>query len=128
MKNTKIALKVGDFVAAGFMIFFALPKLLGAEKSIQGFEQFKSLVPIDPNVFRVFTGVVELLIAILLILYTIKNKNNLGKLAYFLLLATMVGGLIMEFFARPEPQMMLVVIAIVLSVLSIYKLKTLVKQ
>ncbi|WP_179352718.1 DoxX family protein [Winogradskyella vidalii] len=127
MKNTKIALKVSDFVAAAFMVFFALPKLLGAEKSIQGFEQFKSLVPIDPNVFRVFTGAVELIIAILLILYTIKNKHSLGKLAYILLLATMIGGLIMEFFARPVPQWVLVVIAIILLVLSIVKLKPLVK-
>lgn len=120
--------KASNLIAAGLMLFFAIPKIIGIEKSVKGFEQFKSLVPIDPDIFRVFTGSVEIIIAILLIIYTIKNSNSLGKLAYFLLLATMIGGLTMEFFARPEPDMMLVVIAIILAVLSIYKLKVLFKK
>ena len=120
--------KVGNLLAAGLMIFFAVPKLLGFEESVAGFEQFKSLVPLDPKLFRVFTGCVELLVALVLIIYTINNKENLGRLGYFLLLATMMGGLIMEFFARPEPEMMLVVIAIVLSLLSIYRLKGFIKK
>jgi hypothetical protein len=120
--------KITNLIAAALMLFFAVPKLLGVEKSVEGFEQFKSLVPLDPNVFRIFTGVVELSIALLLIIYAIKKTKNLGKLAYFLLLSTMIGGLIMEFFARPKPEMMLVVIAIILSVLSIYKLKILLKK
>ncbi|WP_458626619.1 hypothetical protein [Winogradskyella sp. PC D3.3] len=57
--------KVSNLIAAGLMAFFAIPKLIGIEKSVQGFEQFKSLVPLDPNFFRHFTGVVELVIAIL---------------------------------------------------------------
>ena len=118
----KIFNTVGNVVAAGLMMFFAVPKLMGAEKSVAGFEQFKSIVPLNPNVFMKFTGIVELLVAILLILYTFNNKDNLGKSAYFLLLSTMIGGLIMEFFARPKPEMMLVIIAIALSVLSIYRL------
>ncbi|WP_179319244.1 DoxX family protein [Winogradskyella helgolandensis] len=125
MKKTKILQTASNIVAAALMVFFAIPKLLGAEKSVQGFEQFKSLVPLDPNVFRVFTGIVELFIAILILLFIIKKNINLGKIAYFLLLATMIGGLIMEFFARPKPAMMLVIIALLLSILSIFKLKTL---
>ncbi|MBP1841294.1 DoxX family protein [Formosa algae] len=120
--------KASNLVAAGLMLFFAIPKLLGAEKSLQGFKQFATLVPLDPNVFRIFTGIVELIVAILLIIYTVKHTVNLGKLAYFLLLSTMVGGLIMEFFARPEPAMMLVIIAIILATLSIFKLKMLLKK
>jgi hypothetical protein len=27
------------------VLFFAIPKLVGIEKSVKGFEQFKSLVP-----------------------------------------------------------------------------------
>lgn len=115
--------KISDLIAAGLMLFFAIPKLIGVEKSVEGFKQFESLVPLDPDVFRVFTGVVEILIAILLIAYAIKKVASLGRLSYFLLLSTMLGGLIMEFFARPKPDMMLVVIAILLSALSIYKLK-----
>jgi len=128
MIKTKTLHTIGNLVAAGLMLFFAIPKLLGAEKSVKGFEQFESLVPLDPNIFRIFTGSVELIIVILLIIYTFKNKISLGKLAYFLLLATMIGGLIMEFFARPQPVMMLVIIAILLSIFSIYKLKMLQKE
>lgn len=116
---------IGNLVAAGLMLFFSIPKLIGIEKSREGFEQFKSLVPLDPNVFRIFTGLVELLIAIFLIIYTIKNKESLGKVTFFLLLSTMIGGLIMEFFARPEPDMMLTVIAIILATFSIVRLKSL---
>ncbi|GAK76160.1 hypothetical protein JCM19314_3696 [Nonlabens ulvanivorans] len=119
---------ITNLVAGGLMLFFAIPKLIGIEKSVKGFEQFKSLVPLDADVFRIFTGSVELLIAILLIAFTINKKVNLGKIAYFFLLSTMIGGLIMEFFARPQPDIMLVVIAIILSVLSIYKLKLLLKK
>jgi len=129
-KNKKMNIfnKVSNFIAAGLMVFFAIPKLVGIEKSVQGFEQFKSLVPLDPTFFRLFTGVVELVIGVLLLVYAIKHISNLGKLAYFLLLSTMLGGLTMEFFARPKPEMMLVVIAIILSALSIYKLKTLLQK
>jgi hypothetical protein len=125
LKNTVLIHKIGNYIAAGLMIFFSIPKLIGAEKSRKGFEQFKSLVPLDPDVFRLVTGIIELYIAILLIIYAIKNINNLGKLAYFLLLSTMIGGLIMEFFARPTPDMMLVIIAVLLTALSLYRLKTL---
>jgi len=110
------------------MVFFAVPKLVGAKKSLAGFEQFKSLVPLDPDVFRIFTGTIELSIAILLLLYTFKSKAILGKIAYGALLATMIGGLVMEFFARPQPEMMLVVIAVLLSLLSIVKLKRILKK
>ena len=127
--NKKLLLnKTSDLLAALLMLFFAIPKLIGAEKSVKGFEQFQSLIPIDPNIFRIFTGSVELIIALLLIFFTINNNKNIGKVAYFLLLSTMIGGLIMEFFARPEPAMMLVIIAILLSILSFFKLKSILKK
>ena len=78
MKTTNILQNASHLVAVGLMLFFAIPKLLGAEKSVEGFEHFKSLVPLDPNVFRIFTGIVELIIAILLIAFVIKNNNSLG--------------------------------------------------
>ncbi|APG65772.1 hypothetical protein LPB136_10520 [Tenacibaculum todarodis] len=128
MHKVKILKITSNLIAALLMLLFAIPKLLGVEKSVKGFEQFKSLVPLDPNMFRIFTGIVELLIALLLIFYTINNKKNIGKIAYFLLLSTMIGGLTMEFFARQKPDYLLVIIAIILSTLSIFKLKTLVKN
>ena len=124
----KLFNKASNLIAAGLMLFFSIPKLLGAEEVKEGFKQFESLVPIDLNVFRILTGTIELSIAILLILYTIKNKDSIGKLAYFLLFPTMAGALTMEFFARPEPMMMMVVIAVLLFALSIYKLKTLINN
>jgi len=117
--------KISNLVAAGVMVFFSIPKLLGAEDAIKGFEQFRGFVPLEPDIFRIIAGLTEVTIAILLVVYTFKNKENLGKLAYFLLLSTMFSGLVLEFFARPEPEMTLVIIAIILSGLSIYKLKTL---
>lgn len=121
----KIFNKVSNLVAAGIMIFFSIPKLTGDEDAINGFAQFESFVPIDINVFRIFAGVAELFIGILLIAYTIKNKENLGKIAYSLLLVTMLSAIVLEFFARPEPEAVLAAIAIFLSGLSMYKLKTL---
>lgn len=123
MKQSTILQKGTNLVAAGLMFFFSIPKLLGEEEVIEGFKQLESLVPIDLDIFRVFTGIVEFSIAILLVVYTIKTKNSIGKIAYFLLFATMAGALTMEFFARPEPMIMMVVIAIMLFMLSIYKLK-----
>jgi len=120
----KIFNKVSTIIASGLMVFFSVPKLLGFEESIKGFEQFKSLVPLDPNIFRMFTGIVELSIALLLGAYAIKNTANLGKAVYFLLLSTMIGALSMEFFARPQPEIMLVIIAIILATLSVFRLKT----
>ena len=120
--------KALNLVAAGLMIFFSIPKLIGAAEPKAGFEQFKSVVPLDPDTFRIFAGSAELFIAIVLLIFTFTNKAILGKLGYSLLLATMISGLILEFFARPEPMMMLVVIAIVLSLISIVSLKGLLQK
>ena len=126
-KSTKLN-TILNLVAAALMLFFSIPKLIGVEKSRVGFEQFKSLVPLDADVFRIFTGSVELLIAILLIIYAVNNKASFGKIAYFFLMSTMVGAIIMEFFARSEPDIMLTIIAFVLFGLSFYRLKLLLKK
>ena len=125
MKQSTILHKAGNLVAAVVMLFFSIMKLIGGQEVIENFKLMESFVPIDINVFRILTGIVEFLIALLLIVYTIKNKENLGKLAYALLLGTMVGALFMEFVAKLEPMMMMAIIAIVLLTFSIYKLKAL---
>jgi len=37
MIKTKTLHAIGNLVAAGLMLFFAIPKLLGVEKSVKGF-------------------------------------------------------------------------------------------
>ena len=116
---------ISNLVAAGLMLFFSMTKLVGGEEVKANFKLMESLVPIDIDVFRMFTGVVELSIGLLLIMYTLKNKDSIGKLAYVLLIGTMAGALVMEFVAKPEPMIMMAVLAVILFALSAYKLKTL---
>lgn len=114
-----------NVATSAILIFFSLPKLLGKPQSIAGFEQFEKVLHIDADIFRVFTGVVELGLAMLLTL-AIFNKNSLlGKIAFSFVLITMLTALILEFFARPEPKAILVFIAFVLAFLSLYRLKQL---
>ncbi len=128
MKQKNILHKAGNLIAAIILLMFSIQKLIGVEEAVAGFKQLESLVPIDIDTFRMITGAVELFIALLLIAYTFNNKDSIGKIAYLMLSGTMLGALTMEFFARPEPMIMLVVIAIFLLVLSLYRLKTLVKK
>ncbi len=106
------------------MAFFAIPKLLGVPQSKEGFIQFENAIHIDADFFRIFTGISELGLALLILVFIIKKNKNIGKLAFAFLLVTMVTALGLEFFARPEPKMVLVIIAIVLAAISIFKLKT----
>ncbi len=113
-----------NIVASGLMIFFAVPKLLAKPQSVAGFEQFEKAIYLNADFFRIFTGVSELALAILLLAFIFTKNNTFGKLGYSFLLITMVTALGLEFFARPEPKMLLVLIAIFLALASIYRLKT----
>lgn len=123
MYKTKFFHTVTNLIASGIMILFSVPKLLGIEKYIENFEQFKFFLHLEPTVFRISAGVIELFIGILLASYTIKNSNLIGNTAYFLLLMTMVSGIVLEFFTRQKPEIILIMVAIILSGLSIFKLK-----
>ena len=107
------------------MAFFAIPKLLGKPQSMAGFKQFENAIGVNAELFMVFTGISELIIATLILAFAVTNNLKIGKLAYGFLLITMITALGMEFFARPEPKIMLVIIAIVLAILSVFKLKSL---
>ncbi|UXP31200.1 hypothetical protein N6H18_12660 [Reichenbachiella agarivorans] len=54
--------------------------------------------------------------------FAIQGNKTVGKLAFSFLLITMITALGLEFFARPEPKMILVIIATLLTAISIYKL------
>ena len=122
-----MAYKLFNLIAAAIMVFFAVPKLTGAARSVAGFVQFEEVLGLNADLFRVFTGVTEIGIAVLLVFISIRQFNKLGFLAYTVLSFTMIVGLGMEFFVRPEPKMLLVSIAILLLTLSLYRLNQLKK-
>ncbi|PIB37443.1 hypothetical protein BFP72_06695 [Reichenbachiella sp. 5M10] len=106
------------------LTFFAIPKLLGKPRSVSGFEQFERVLGLDADFFRLFTGISELGMAVLILIFSISGNKVVGKLAFVLLLVTMIAALGLEFFARSEPKIVLVGIAITLAIISIYKLQT----
>ena len=108
----------------GMLIFFGLPKIMGAPASVEGFNQFSPILHLDPTAFRIFTGVSELGIALLLIasLVVLRGRNLLFLGGYFLTLATMASGLLIEFIARPQPEVPLVIIAFIFIFVSIIQL------
>jgi len=128
----KIIRVIFVLVSGSLMAMFSFPKLKAEPVSVSTFEMLSEFVPLDVNVLMYFTGAVELLVGVLLISsLLIKNfqiKINFQILGYFLLLSTMLGGLLTEFLARPEPKMFLVQIAAVLIVISLLELSVLAKK
>jgi hypothetical protein len=104
------------------MTFFAIPKLLAKPTSVAGFKQFEKSIHLNADFFMIFTGISELSMALLILYFLIKQKTNIGLFAFAFLLITMISALGLEFFARPEPKMLLVIIAIVLVIFSVYQL------
>lgn len=119
-------------VSGLLMLRFAFPKLLAQPVSEETFEMLSQVVPINAKFFMYFTGAVELLIALLLLgslfLRAERTKMQLQEMGYFLLLSTMIGGLVAEFYGRPEPKTILVTIAIVLITIAVSELSILSKS
>jgi len=128
----KIVRVIFVLVSGLLMLRFAFPKLTAKPVSQETFELLSQFVPLNTNLLMYFTGAVELLVGLLLITsLLIKNlqiKTKFQILGYFLLLSTMMGGLLTEFLARPEPKMPLVIIAIVLIIISLLELSVLTKK
>ncbi|WP_396601881.1 hypothetical protein [Algibacter sp. R77976] len=120
MKNQVI-----NFAVIAVMTIFAIPKLLGKPQSIEGFKQFENAIHLNADFFRIFTGISELGMALLFLVFAINKNTTIGKIAFLFLLITMIMALGLEFFARPEPKIVLVIIAILLAVVSVYRLKSL---
>ncbi|MCR1024808.1 DoxX family protein [Cellulophaga baltica] len=104
------------------MVFFAFPKLTGIPRSIEGFKQFEIALGIPATFFRIFTGISEVALAILLIIAFVYKKQTLEKIAFAFLLITMLSAIVLELLARPEPKLILVAIAVFLAIGAIYKL------
>ncbi|MDQ6913886.1 MAG: hypothetical protein M3128_13545 [Verrucomicrobiota bacterium] len=117
------------------MVRFALPKILGQAVSVAGFNQITRSLPVSSDVFRIFTGVTELVIAFLVVVFLLlsferitilpglrKHRSSISIAANGLLLATMTGGLLAEFFARDTPKYTLVYFALGLMLISLFNL------
>jgi len=121
----KIIINQGiNIVIIGVMTFFAIPKLLGKPQSIEGFKQFENAIHLNADFFRIFTGISELGLAFLFLIFAINKNIIIGKIAFSFLSITMITALALEFFARPEPKIILVIIAVILAVVSVFRLKT----
>lgn len=118
----KIINKIINSISILTMGYFAIPKLLGMPMSVKGFQQFEQTLQINADFFRIFTGLSEISMAILILYFAISQKTRVGIFAYAFLLITMLTALGLEFFARPEPKILLVIIAIVLVIFSVYQL------
>ena len=123
MKN--IISQIINVITVLAMTYFAIPKLLGKAMSVKGFEQFEHAIQLNATFFRIFTGLSELLMAIIVLVFIFTKNFKIGFFAYSFLFVTMISALSLEFFARPEPKMMLVKIAVVLVSFSIYQLSIL---
>ncbi len=122
-------------IAAVLMFRFALPKIWGQAVSVAGFNEITRSLPVSSDVFRIFTGVTELVIVFLLVVFLLlsfeqikimpslrKHKSSISIAANGLLLATMIGGLLAEFFARDTPKYALVYFAVGLVIISLVNL------
>ncbi|MEG3659057.1 hypothetical protein V5097_16715 [Arenibacter palladensis] len=125
MKTISSIINIISIVAMGY---FAIPKLLAKPMSVAGFQQFENAIQIDADFFRVFTGIAEISMVLFILYFAITQKIRVGIFAYAFLLITMISALLLEFLARPEPKMLLVIIAILLALFSVYQLLYLKKQ
>lgn len=122
MKNVKD--QIINTIIIFIMTFFAIPKLLGKPQSTAGFKQFENAIHLDADFFRIFTGISELGLAMLVLVFAFNKNKTIGKIAFSFLLIIMISALALEFFVRPKPIIALVVIAVILATLAIYRLRT----
>lgn len=114
-----------DIVAALLMLFFAVPKLLGASRSVAGFQVIADHVGLDPTGLRLATGAIELAIAVLLIApsWQARGRSQVLALAgHVLLLGTMAGAVFTELVIRPGAAPVLLALALVLAGFSYLRL------
>ncbi|WP_338813396.1 hypothetical protein V9L05_18650 [Bernardetia sp. Wsw4-3y2] len=124
-KSSKIYITISSLLSGLILSRFAISKLTGWEISVKAFIEMAKPLGIDPTFFRIFTGVLILVVFIsylITAIYTFfQDKEFLshrinyyvfGIFAHTLGLLTMVGALIAEFALRVEPKWLLVFIAL----------------
>ena len=106
-------------------LFFGISKIVGDPASVAGFKDFSPKLGLDPTGFRIFTGVSETGVALLLFASLLVRLGRLLLFVagYFMTFATMFSGLLIEFFARSEPAIYLVVIAVIFIAVALVQLR-----
>lgn len=103
----KITIMLLSVANAIFMLKFALPKLMAADVSVRSFQQFAEVLPVNANVFMYFTGVLEMLVALVFIASVLLMQGQKGivmtVVGLILLVGTLSGALLTEYFIRPAP-------------------------
>ena len=135
-RTKKIILFTTSLIMGLVLSRFAISKLTGWEISVKAFIEMAKPLGIDPTFFRLFTGVLILILFVsylaVAILTLIKSKVNLpAKFDYYnLAFATnilgiliMLGALLAEFYLRIQPKWLLVYIAIGVIVFSVINLR-----
>ena len=89
-KFTIMLLSVANAI---FMLKFALPKLMAADVSVRSFQQFAEVLPVNANVFMYFTGVLELLVALVFIVSVLLMQGQKGIVMTLIGLILLVGTL-----------------------------------
>ncbi|CAM4403529.1 hypothetical protein VIAG107301_15315 [Vibrio agarivorans] len=99
------------------MMKFAMPKLVGNPISIKTFDYFATVLPVDGDSYRLFVGLLELGVGLLLIVNIFiadRAKNAYAiYVSYFLLTGVCIGALFHEYFVRPEPVAFLVQLSVI---------------
>lgn len=111
------------------MTMFAGPKLMAYDISVKTFTHFGEVLPVNGEFFMYFSGVVEALVAVLLMLSLVallagKKRYELvtGTAGNGLLFCTMAVALLCEFFVRTNPVDHLVVLGSSLLVIAVFQL------
>lgn len=111
-------LQIADALTALIMLWFSIPKLIGASRSVEGFRVIGAFLGVGELAPRLVTGVVELVIVSLLAASLFARSDlrpRLSLAAHSLLLATMSGAAFTEMFVRPGAANGLLALALLLS-------------
>ncbi|SHI30831.1 hypothetical protein SAMN04488096_10139 [Mesonia phycicola] len=120
-KTRKIFIASTSLLIGLVFIRFSLSKLTSNPMVVEQFIEMAKPIGVDPTFFRMSTGVLLLIIAVLYILSALgvifKSKKP-NPLVYLLGIGIMLGALLSEFLLRTEPKWMLVVIALFITTFS----------
>lgn len=120
-KTRKIFIASTSLLIGLVFIRFSLSKLTSNPMVVEQFIEMAKPIGVDPTFFRMSTGVLLLIIAVLYILSAlgvIFKSRKPNPLVYLLGIGIMLGALLSEFLLRTEPKWMLVVIALFITTFS----------
>lgn len=123
-KSNKIIALLSSLFMGLVLVRFALSKLFAETESVNQFIEMAEPIGIDPTLFRIFSGVTILIVAVFYLINVryIGFKNKLPvhfEKSYVLGVFTMSGALFSEFLLRTNPKLPMVFLALLIVVFSI---------